>query len=82
MTSLVIVLRLLISMVQVAHPLAVKLAWPAASGVCRRHPCRQGGRLVSFLGEDLTAQVDALVADIHAGTGDELFGLVLALSAK
>src|SRR5215472_3827286 len=38
--------------------------------------------LVSFFGEDLIAQIDALVADIHAGTGNELFDLLLALPAK
>jgi hypothetical protein len=38
--------------------------------------------LVSFVGEDLIAQIDALVADIHAGTTHELFDLLLALSAK
>jgi hypothetical protein len=38
--------------------------------------------LVSFFGEDLIAQIDALVADIHPGTGNELFDLLLALSAK
>src|SRR5260370_42079291 len=45
--------------------------------------------LVSFFGEDLIAQIDALVADIHTGTGNihagtanELFDLLLALSAK
>src|SRR5260370_12225564 len=38
--------------------------------------------LVSFCGEDLIAQIDALVADIHAGTGNQLFDLLLALSAK
>ncbi len=48
------------------------------------------GQLVEFhvavLGEffldDLVAQVDALVADVHAGTGDELFDLLLTLSAE
>ena len=45
--------------------------------------------LVSFFGEDLIAQIDALVADkhtgtgnIHAGTANELFDLLLALSTK
>ena len=38
--------------------------------------------LVSFFGDDLIAQINALVADIHAGTGNELFDLLLALSAK
>src|SRR5260370_19932126 len=38
--------------------------------------------LVSCFGEDLIAQSDALVADIHAGTGNQLFDLLLALSAK
>jgi hypothetical protein len=37
-------------------------------------------RLIS--GEDLIAQIDALVADIHAGTGNEPFDPLLALSAK
>jgi hypothetical protein len=37
---------------------------------------------ISFFGNDLVAQIDALVADRHAGTGNELFDLLLALSAK
>ncbi len=38
--------------------------------------------LVSFFSEDLIAQIDALVADVHARTGNELSGLLLVLSAK
>jgi hypothetical protein len=42
--------------------------------------------LVSFVGEDLIAQIYALVADIragtHAGSANELFDLLLALPAK
>jgi hypothetical protein len=42
--------------------------------------------LVSFFGEDLIAQIDALVADIHAGihagSANEFLDLLLALSAK
>src|SRR5262249_50834490 len=32
--------------------------------------------------DDLVAQVDALVADVHAGAGDELLDLLLALPAE
>src|SRR5262249_43831759 len=32
--------------------------------------------------EDLTAHIDALIADRHAGNGNELFDLLLALPAK
>ena len=35
-----------------------------------------------FLFDDLVAQVDALVADVHAGARDELLDLLLALSAE
>jgi hypothetical protein len=35
-----------------------------------------------FIANDVVAQLDALVADEHAGTGDELLHLVLALAAK
>jgi hypothetical protein len=38
--------------------------------------------LVSCFGNDLIAQIDALVADIHAGSSNELFDLLLALPAK
>src|SRR5690606_23090462 len=32
--------------------------------------------------DDLVAQVDALVADVHAGSGDQLLDLLLALPAE
>src|SRR5699024_8024360 len=32
--------------------------------------------------DDLVAQLDALVADVHAGPGDELLDLLLALPAE
>ena len=35
-----------------------------------------------LLFDDLVAQVDAFVADVHAGTRDELLDLLLALSAE
>jgi hypothetical protein len=38
--------------------------------------------LVLFFGNDLIAQIDALVADIDAGSSNELFDLFLALPAK
>ena len=40
---------------------------------------RRGGEL---LVDDLVAQVDALVADVHAGAGDELLHLALRLAAE
>ena len=48
------------------------------------------GQLVEFdvvgvgqlLFDDLVAEVDALVADVHAGARNELFDLLLALSAE
>ena len=43
---------------------------------------RQLGRLGELLLDDLVAQVDALVADVHAGTGDELAYLLLRLAAE
>src|SRR5262249_20944336 len=38
--------------------------------------------LVAFLGDDVVAEVDALVADVDGGAGDELAHLVLALPAE
>jgi hypothetical protein len=35
-----------------------------------------------FLFDDLVAEVDAFIADVHAGAGDELLDLLLALSAE
>jgi hypothetical protein len=32
--------------------------------------------------DDLVAQIDALVADVHAGAGDELLDLLLRLAAE
>ncbi len=54
----------------------------AISGATPSTPSALPAWLVSFFGEDLIAQIDALVADVHAGTADELFDLLLALSAK
>jgi hypothetical protein len=42
----------------------------------------QLGGLGELLLDDLVAEVDALVADVHAGAGDELLDLFLALSAE
>ena len=39
-------------------------------------------RVVELLFDDLVAQIDALVADVDAGAGDELLDLLLALSAE
>jgi hypothetical protein len=39
-------------------------------------------RLGSVFADDLVAAIDALVADVHTWTGDELVDLLLALSAK
>ena len=40
------------------------------------------GALGELLLDDLVAEVDALVADVDAGAGDELLDLLLALSAE
>ena len=40
------------------------------------------GGLGELLLDDLVAEVDALVADVHAGAGDELLDLLLALPAE
>src|SRR5439155_15194792 len=42
----------------------------------------QLGGLGELLLDDLVAQVDALVADVHAGAGDQLLHLLLALAAE
>ena len=39
-------------------------------------------RLGEFFFDDLVAQLDAFVADVHAGAGDELLHLLLRLSAE
>jgi hypothetical protein len=38
--------------------------------------------LGQLLLDDLVAEVDALIADLHAWTGDELLDLLLALPAE
>jgi hypothetical protein len=40
------------------------------------------GRLGELLLDDLVAEIDALVADVHARSGDELLDLLLALTAE
>src|SRR6266567_5632411 len=40
------------------------------------------GALRELLFDDLVAEIDALVADVHTGTGDELLDLLLALPAE
>ena len=40
------------------------------------------GGLGELLLDDLVAEIDALVADVHAGAGDELLDLLLALPAE
>ena len=35
-----------------------------------------------FFGNDVVAELDAFVADVYSGTGDEFFHLVLAFAAK
>jgi ATP-dependent Clp protease ATP-binding subunit ClpX len=40
------------------------------------------GALVELLLDDLVAEIDAFVADVDAGTGDELLDLLLALTAE
>ena len=39
-------------------------------------------RLTETVFEDLAAKHDALIADIHAGTGDQLHNLFLRFTAK
>jgi hypothetical protein len=43
---------------------------------------RELGTLGQFLLDDLVAQLDALVADVDAGPGDQLFHLLLGLAAE
>jgi hypothetical protein len=40
------------------------------------------GILLYFLGDDVVAQPDALIADVHRGAGDQLSNFLLALSAE
>ena len=40
------------------------------------------GRLGELLVDDVVAQVDALVADVDTGTGDQLLDLLLRLAAE
>ena len=40
------------------------------------------GRLGQLLVDDVVAEVDALVADVDAGAGDELLDLLLRLAAE
>jgi hypothetical protein len=49
-----------------------------------RHGGRRGERLflVALFRDDVVAEVDALVADVHRGPGNQLPHLVLALSAE
>ena len=48
-------------------------------GRLSRSSCRGSSEL---LVDDLVAEVDALVADVDAGPGDQLLDLTLALSAE
>ena len=43
---------------------------------------RRLGRLAELLFDDLVAQVDALIADVDAGAGNELLDLLLTLAAE
>src|SRR5688572_29107262 len=56
------------------------------AGCTRRRGVTGNRRLLrgapALLHDDLVAQVDALVADVHAGAGDQFEHLVLALSAE
>src|SRR5439155_23046119 len=40
------------------------------------------GGLRQLLLDDLVAEIDALVADVHTGTGDQLLDLLLRLAAE
>jgi hypothetical protein len=42
----------------------------------------EGGRSGELLVDDLVTEVDALVADVDAGAGDQLFDLALRLAAE
>jgi hypothetical protein len=42
----------------------------------------EGGRCGQLLVDDLVAEVDALVADVDAGPGDQLLDLALRLAAE
>jgi hypothetical protein len=42
----------------------------------------EGRRCRQLLVNDLVAEVDALVADVDAGAGDQLFDLALRLAAE
>ena len=42
----------------------------------------QLGGVFALLGDDVVTQVDALVADVHAGAGDEFLDLLLRLAAE
>jgi hypothetical protein len=42
----------------------------------------EGGRRGQLLVDDLVTEVDALVADVDAGAGDQLFDLALRLAAE
>jgi hypothetical protein len=42
----------------------------------------EGGRRRQLLVDDLVAEVDALVADVDTGAGDQLFDLALRLAAE
>jgi hypothetical protein len=42
----------------------------------------EGGRCRQLLVDDLVAEVDALVADVDAGPGDQLLDLALRLAAE
>jgi hypothetical protein len=42
----------------------------------------EGGRRRQLLVDDLVAEIDALVADVDAGAGDELLDLALRLAAE
>jgi hypothetical protein len=42
----------------------------------------EGGRRRQLLVDDLVAEVDALVADVDAGAGNQLFDLALRLAAE
>src|SRR6266487_1976539 len=64
---------------QVISPVRQARGNPVAAGPAVLYPSTLSAPrawLVSYFGEDLIAQIDALVADVHAGTANELFDLL------
>jgi hypothetical protein len=63
-----------------ADHIFVKEAFDFA-GLGQRRPGRNGFSLL-IVGNDLIADVDALVADVNGGTGNEFLNFILRLTAE